>query len=275
MYPNENKVGIDKLWIDQDSLNSHLLLRESKIIHERLLNIGFEENNMVIGFTGKKGFHDYAKLKVKKYNIEKTKQALHYILSYVCRDLISPDVPLFGDPNRMVRVSGIMRPEKTIMIMIDPQELFMYSTAIEYFKEYNYEWNRIVDKGTQYLRSIDGGANLDILDIENTIMDETGFVPSKKIIVSSPTPDYEPVYRNREYGMYSEYLKKILKNNDLYSAIHAPNPVHLTRLRFGLKMLRVGLDLEECLDIIKSLQWLDYDPAESLFQLNDLKRRYL
>lgn len=276
VYPHANKVKIDKLWVDQDSFNHYKLLHEAKVIYERMMDLGIEGLNQVIAFTGGKGFHNHTKLNSKIYDIPEAKKSLKYVLSYVCRDLETPDYPLFGDINRIVRVAGIQRPTGSIMFVINPEELFLYPTINDFFIDNHFNYNEIIKNGNKYLKKMKSGANIDIVELAKEIKEETNFTLPKRLTIHQDerTSAIQPMI-NRLYGVYSEYLKKILKNDALYYAIHAPNPVHTDRIRFAMKLMRMSMDTESIVDIIASLEWMDYNENMTRFYLRDLRDRYL
>ena len=271
---DRDNVEIDKLWVDSDGLNQSKVLKDVKIIYYRFLELGFKPKHIAISFSGKKGFHIYAKLIPLNFKIEETKKALHYILSYVCRGLKSPDTPLFGNPNGLLRVSGIQRKEGTFMVIINPIELFNYNTANEYFEVYNYDWNTIMNNGTKYMKSMNGGTSINIIQLAKKIKLETGFIPPKKQVVAVVKKKLD-IRIEKLSGIYSEYLKAVLKNDDLYYRIHAPNPVHVDRIRLSTKLMRMDLELNEIAEIIQSLNWIDFDMTTTMFYLLDLKKRYM
>ena len=274
-----NKVNIEKAWIDFDGPNQFELLYELKTAYFRLIDLGFNENEIVIAFSGKKGYHLYAMLNSTWYEQNTAKELLHYILSYVCRDLKTPDSPLFGDVNRIVRVAGIQRPEGTLMLIINPKELFLYSNINDYFADHEYQWNKLIEIGNQYLKKINGGAKTNLKKLKDKIQLETKFKPPKqnKIITKSMMISQQKSITTRynRGGEYNDFLKRIIKNDALYYTILAPNPVHKDRIRLALKLMRTGLNVDDCTEIISTLNWMDFEDKTTRFYLNDIKGRYL
>ena len=267
------EVEIDKLWQDLDSHNQFKLIKDLKIIYKKILFLGFSKNNIVIPYTGNKGFHIYAKLKSQRYSIEDAKKYLFWINSWLCEDLETPDSPLFGDTNRMVRFSGIQRPIGTFMIALDPDIIFKYSNINDYFVENKMAWQKILDGGSDYLKTMNGGAKLNLKELYEKIK-ATGFKPPKKYI-SHNYDKTTPIQRQAIYqGQYYKFLRKIITDEPLFYAIHAPNPRAIDRVRFARRMLSLGLTIDDCHNIIISLGWLDYKPEKTLYNLNYIKRKY-
>ena len=276
LFPALNEVEIDKFWIDQDSLNQTLLMLDAKTIYKRLIEFGFAKDQILIGFTGKKGFHVYGKLDSKKYDIDLAKKAMHYILSYICRDLITPDKPLFGNVNGVARVPGIMRPEGTIMVILNPEELFLFNTANEYFESYNFEWNKIISAGNRYMKQLNPkGAKIDILELAKLIKQRTGFVPVNKYVEKIRNNKIVKSNYVKRNNIYQDILKKILKDEALFYSIHSPNPVDIDRVRFAVKLMNYGLDIQDCVDIIETLEWIDYNSTTTLNKLNYIQNKYI
>ena len=267
------EVEINKLWQDLDSHNQFKLISELKTIYKKILSLGFSKDDIVIPYTGNKGFHVYAKLKTQIYSIEDAQKYLFWINSWLCEDLETPDTPLFGDTNRMVRFAGIQRPIGTFMICLDPETIFKYSNINNYFIENGFAWQDILDKGSDYLKSMNGGANLNLKKLYEKIK-STNFKPPKKYIVKIPEKSIKQISKNNNQGLYFDFLKKMIKDIPLFYAIHAPNPRNIDRVRFAVRLFKMGLSVDDCHDIIISLNWLDYKSEKTLYYLNQIKRKY-
>lgn len=273
-----SEVEIDKIWIDFDHSSQFLLMSEIKIVYERLLELGFNEKDIVIVFTGKKGFHIYAKLKPKIYEIDFAKDFLNWIISWLCKDLISPDEPLFSDINRIVRVSGAQRPEGTFAITLNPLLIFKYNTIHDFFIEHKLAWKKLTNIGSNYLKKMSNGTKMNLLEIKQKVK-SNGFKPPNKyqslksVSLGSPYT-VSPITKSRK-GEYFDYLKKIMRNREhLFYAIHAPNPRAIDRVRFAILLLKSKLPIDNIVEIMESLGWIDYNKEITTYHVNYIKRKY-
>lgn len=273
------KVLIDKLWIDFDGANQYLLTKEVKKTIERFLSLGIKRKNILIVFTGKKGYHLYVKMKPIKLDIETTRAMLHYILSYVTLDLKTPDRPIFSDVRRITRVAGIQRPEKSICFVLDNENFDTFPSINEYLDFYKYNYSYMISKGNKQMKKLKSSM-FSIKELHKKIKEENfeidelvTFREEDKISYLDPIEKKERSKKIKGKA-YTEFLKKILPD-DLFYSINSPNPIHRDRIRFAKKLLDMDFDVPFVIEIISTLRWIDYDPTITEKNVRYIKRKYV
>lgn len=271
-----DEVVIDKLWIDFDGKNQYELMSDLKTVYSRMLELGITPKSIIPAWTGGKGFHIYAVLKPKTYSIKEAKNYLKWIISWLCRDLKTPDSPLFADINRMVRFSGIQRPKGTFMLVFRPNTIITFPTINDFFVKHKFAWKKLIHIGSTYMQHVERSA-LSLPVMKTFIEKKKNFKPPRNHSTNSvgKTSAISPITKTTaKQGEYFEFLKLVILDQPLFYAIHAPNPRHIDRVRFAIRLFRLKITLDHAHDIVKSLRWIDYEEGTTLYQLNYIKDKY-
>lgn len=84
----------------------------------------------------------------------------------------------------------------------------------------------------------------------------------------------EPLEVNESLEFENDYiewlLKEALKLPCMWKRIMQPNPSQSVRFNSAVMLMNYGLDPDEIFDIFKRLNWVDWDPDETRYQLNNI-----
>mgnify|MGYP003123512708 FL=1 len=275
----KNEIIIDKLWIDFDGHNQYILKNEVMSAITKFKSLGILEKNILVVFTGKKGYHLYIRVKPMKMKTKQASEMLHYILSYVTEGLKNVDRPLFTDTRRITRVAGIQRPEKQWCFALKTSIFKKQDSINEYLSSFLYNYNSIMKAGEKNILSL-VSSKFSISDISGKIKNK-GYVPSalptfkNEETVSTIPANYSENDLIEKGNDYTPFLRLLIDNDSLFHAIHTPNPIHIDRIRLARKLLSSGLEIPIIVDIMRSLNWFDFDPIITENHVRYIKQKYV
>ena len=276
---------IDKLWGDFDSINANdYSFKDLCVVADRLRN-DFEVNidDIFINYTGGKGYHIFCRNKPVKY----TNDEIYYVMSYLTRDLEFAD-ELHGDLNRLIRVPGPQREEKTFCISLDPGIIINEQRSFsEYFQDFGFDWRKIFKATTQFL--VERAETMpsdeqkpDYIKSILTHIKSIGWQPTKqryKIRYEDRTKnesrDVQEIVPQNDNEKVIDNLLKTLLPKSVYWGVNVPNPTERDRVALAAILMRKGLVVEDILMIIQTLRWIDFDVDISRKKLEGVKRRYI
>ena len=82
----------------------------------------------------------------------------------------------------------------------------------------------------------------------------------------TPTETY-PINRVIEPSKPDEYLKRLLRPC-LYTMIRTKNPSHIVRREAAVNLLTIGRSPEEIFDLFRRLNWADWNPETTAYQIS-------
>ena len=269
LYVNDT---YDKIWVDLDSSSVIKVHQEAKIIYNRLVELGVDQKHIVVVYTGKKGYHIYVRLKPERYDVATARSYLHQVWGAITLGLQTPDRPIFSDTNRIVRIPGIQRPNGMMPVVLDPQVFLECNSIHEYVEKFNQRWMVIMDVGADLLHKL--WMHRGVFTLEELFKCTKNIkVPDSLSSVASRKK--QAVQQAAPQQTSKDYIRKLVGNDRLCTAIFRPNPFHHERVRFAVSLLKRGLDVDDVVDVISTLKWLDFDPAITRYHVMDLYQRYI
>ena len=276
--------NVNKLWIDFDGYNQYVLHNEVNQTIEAFLSLGIERKNIIVVSTGKKGYHLYVLLSSfnDSLSVREQSKRLHFILSFVTQNMKTVDAPLFSDLNRVVRVAGIQRPEKTFCFVMQ-DKLSTEKPLSDYLDHYQYNMPLVFRDGNKKLSSTIR-SKLRYLELyDKIIQDHPNFEPQRLrtfknpdlISTESPIENLNPKKAKTILDNYKIVLRKFIEDDALWFAINTPNPIHKDRIRLAKKLLSYDLDIDLVCDFIRSLEWFDFDPKVTKFHVQWIYDNYV
>jgi len=253
LYDTNVEVTIDKFVFDLDcKTNLNKALEDTIVLVERLKKKSIPCS---VIFSGSKGFHVYGLLKPKKLS----RDIATYYLAHLQRDLSkgieTVDAHLIGDLRRMIRVPNTMNnnhycaPLPTNFQKMTLEEILNYSTRIR---------TRTLHFTRGILKSIPELVNI---DFSQRISNETQSIAPQDTMSISSVPDME--------------ILKELVRPCVFEAVTKPNPPHIVRLDLVSELMFLGFSEDQVLEIIKDLDWEDFDERATKYQIKKIFEKKL
>ena len=246
--------GIDKIVFDLDSPNIQDAYVDTCLLVDKLKS---DKIPYLIVFSGQKGFHVYALFKYwrppnKDTAIVANRALYHYFLSEV--NLKTVDVKLIGDVSRVIRIPNTkhtktgryaiplppsMCDELTVSDIIsmsrDPKPIIIAHGVLRDPREY-------IDLSSMYAREY---ATAEKLDLAGHSIPKT-----KREVI--------------------EMLKPIIRPCILYIVSRDPEPPHDIRTYFVEELVWLGYSVDEIVDIIRRLNWIDLNERITRYHVNKI-----
>jgi len=251
LYDTNVEITIDKFVFDIDcKTNLNKALEDTILLVDRL-----KKKNIPCSviFSGSKGFHVYGLLKPKKLS----RDIATYYLAHLQRDLSkgieTVDGHLIGDLRRMIRVPNTMNdnhycaPLPTNFQKMTPEEILNYSTRVR---------TRTLHFTHGILKSI---PELVDINFSQRISNEAQSIALQDTI--SSVPDIE-------------ILKELIRPC-VFEAVTKPNPPHIVRLDLVSELMFLGFSEDQVLEIIKDLDWEDFDERATKYQIKKIFEKKL
>lgn len=253
LYDTNVEVTIDKFVFDLDcKTNLNKALEDTIVLVERLKKKSIPCS---VIFSGSKGFHVYGLLKPKKLS----RDIATYYLAHLQRDLSkgieTVDTHLIGDLRRMIRVPNTMNnnhyctPLPTGFQKMTPEEILNYSTRIR---------TRTLHFTRGTLKSI---PELVDVNFSQKISNEAQSIAPQDTMNISSVPDIE--------------ILKELVRPCVFEAVTKPNPPHIVRLDLVSELMFLGFSEDQVLEIIKDLDWEDFDERATKYQIKKIFEKKL
>lgn len=268
---------INKIFFDFDKKEHQsqaLVEKEVDLVIQRLFNRGFAPDDIIKVWTGKKGFHLYAKVQPIDglYNpdvITETKRKLIGFQRQMTRDCPSADTSVHGDFAQVARVPGIQRYDTKMFPIILPTE-----AEINSWVRKHRGWGSMMDEGKQLLRNWGNG----VMDIDTfitekdykhiTLQNHVGLGKIYKYDLEA-VDDYtgEPL-RDEVATIFEFYMGKSICGSFLED-----NPNHNTRLLGTSILLEAGYPPILIANLIALIRWDNFNFEKTLRFITKLKER--
>ena len=247
VYDTSDKPLIDKFVFDLDGEDLNEVFAEVDILTSRLhdRNISY-----LVIFSGKKGFHVYGLLKPSKL----PRDIAGYYLSILQRSLISNlktvDTHLIGNVSAMIRVPNTLNGK----IYCCPLPLEFRKMSIEEILDYSRTQHSInfFPGKLQTIQELAGDLKVPQKNESDEIKDEikVGSIPSMDILEELIRPCV---------------IREIQKSN----------PGSIARLDFVSEMMYSSFTPRQILEVIKQLNWNNFDERQTEYQIRKVFERRL
>jgi len=254
LYDTNVEVTIDKFVFDLDcKTNLNKALEDTIVLVDRL-----KKKNIPCSviFSGSKGFHVYGLLKPKKLSRDIATYYLDHLQRELSKEIESVDAHLIGDIRRMIRVPNTLNnnhycaPLPINFQEMSPKEILDYSTRI---RTYRLHFTHGKLKAIQDLVNIEFPQKRNI-EVQDDIL------PQDTINISS-VPDIE-------------ILKELIRPC-VFEAVTSANPPHVVRLNLVSELMFLGFSEDQVLEIIKNLNWEDFDERATRYQIKKIFEKKL
>ena len=247
VYDTNEKVLLDKIVFDMDSKDLNEVFAEVDILCSRL-----HDRNMPYGvvFSGKKGFHIWSLLKPSKL----PRDAAGYYLGNLHRSLISGlktiDTHLIGNVSAMIRVPNTLHDGRYCCPLPFEFRKMSITEILDYSKT-QHSLNFFPGK-MRTIEELSGDFKFQKRENTEEFKDEikVGSIPSMEILGELIRPCV---------------IKEIQKSN----------PGSVARLDFVSEMLFINFSPKQILDVIRRLNWDDFDERQTEYQVRKIFERRL
>jgi len=274
---------ISFLWIDIDDKewNQEKLFSSVRDTYYKTFTdeLKINPNDIILVYSGKKGYHYYIqntpiRIPPNGKALVSFKNSWKHVLTYVTRDLLQADSPLFTDNRRLTRIPGIKRPEGTICFALNPQELFKFNSLYEYLYSYGLNWDKIIKTSNAWLKTIRPTKRNYLAEIRQKTIDIDWKIPIKQNNVS--VEDLLSIQENKDgYGKTVDHILKRSLSAETYLGVHQHNPLNSVRITYALALLHKGFTVEDIVSFTSTLQWFDYDSDVTRNRVQYCKDKYI
>jgi len=242
VYDNNTEITLDKVVFDLDNkTNLNKALEDTISLINRLQD---RDIPYAVTFSGRKGFHVYGLLKPAKLSRDIGAYYLKSLQEELAEGIESVDRQLIGDIRRMIRIPNSLNngyycsPLPTNFQKMSIEEILDYSKNIH---KLSFSYGKL--KPIQELvGNIRPPEKPDKNNEDEILQDNVGSIPDMDILAEIVRP----------------YVLE---------AVRKPNPPHIVRLDFVSELMFLGLTEQEIFEIIKRLNWEDFDEGATKYQI--------
>lgn len=247
IYDDNDKITIDKFIFDLDSEDLNDALMDTDTLMDRLSKRNIP--SMVV-FSGKKGFHVYSLLKPIKLPQDIAGYYLSNLQRCLSKDLKTNDSHIVGDTRRMFRVPNTLNDGR-------------YCCPLPFeFRKMNIE---------------------EILDYSKT-QHSINFFPGDLQTIQELAGDFKVPQRNESEEFKDEIKVGSIPSMDILEELIRPcvikeiqksNPGSIARLDFVSEMMFASFTPKQILEVIKNLDWDNFDERQTEYQIRKVFERRL
>jgi len=238
---------IDKVWIDIDAPSFEKAFEDAKKLVNKLNKYDMP---YIPIFSGGKGFHIYVLFKPwTSPNIETAKIVVRNIQEQLCDGIKHIDKHGFGNIGTLTRYPNTKRPDTKLWCIPLPKDFYKYniSDIVKLSKKPNYI--------TYYIN--------ELKDIREFV-DIDYIYNNKDIGLSSPFKTNSHPISNDIYT----YLSFIIRPCIVKYLMDEREPLHDIRVDLVAELYYLGYSKEDIFNIIKKLNWSDFDENITKYQIN-------
>ncbi len=253
LYDTNVEITIDKFVFDIDcKTNLKKAFEDTITLVDRL-----EKKSIPcsVVFSGGKGFHVYGLLKPKKLSRDIATYYLTHLQRELSEEIKTVDTHLIGDTRRMIRVPNTLNDSRYCTPLpinfkeMSPGEILNYSTSIRTHRLY-FTYGK--------LRPIQELVNV---SFSRKVDNKTQNIAPQDMMKVSSIPDID-------------ILKELIRPC-VFEAIVKPNPPHMIRLNLVSELMFLGFSEDQVLEIIKNLDWEDFDERATKYQIKKIFEKKL
>lgn len=204
-------------------------------------------------FSGRKGFHVYVMLKPSELSVETAKPLLKFAHENLAGEYRYVDRHKFGVVNSMIRIPNTLNGKLYCTYLplhfdeLSIGEILRYATT-PHIVEYKFNGSRyplLTDIAEITLQEIHEGKRLEKLDSNHPK------IPSVRLLRHLIRPCV---------------FEEITKN---------PEPTHIARVSLVAELSHLGYTQREIFEIIRRLNWSDFDPEFTMYQIRNIVEKDL
>lgn len=240
---------IDKIFFDIDSKNLNRAFFDTRILIGRIEKCGYP---YIPVFSGRKGFHIYIPIMPwKAPNLETAKTILRDIQEKLAGDIESADKHVFGDIRRLVRYPNTLNGNNYCVPLPHDFVYWDVEKIVEYSKtrhDIEYEFD--------VLPSIEAMTDLDLRDYDTN-------------------RSFKTIFRYDLPGRF-RLASRLLRPCVAQLLAVDRDPPHEIRMDLVAELMWLGWSEEKILEVIRDLNWIDFDPNITMYQIKQIfRKRYL
>jgi len=250
VYDNNPDITLDKVVFDLDNkTNLNKALEDTISLINRLQD---RDIPYAVTFSGRKGFHVYGLLKPAKLSRDIGAYYLKSLQEELAEGIESVDRQLIGDIRRMIRIPNSINngyycaPLPTNFQKMSIEEILDYSKNTHRLSFSHGKLKPI----QELVSNIRPPEKPDRTDEDEILQDNVGSIPDMDILAEIVRP----------------YVLE---------AVRKPNPPHIVRLDFVSELMFLGLTEQEIFEIIKRLNWKDFDEGATRYQIRKVFKKKL
>lgn len=268
---------VNKIFFDFDKKehqSQSLVEKEVDLVVHRLLDRGFNSEDIVKLWSGRKGFHLYAKIRSVDglYNpdvITETKRKLIGFQQKITKGCPSADTTVFGDFAQVSRVPGIQRYDTKMFPIILPTE-----AEINTWVKKHRGWRSMMNEGKNILLNWGNGVmDIDDFVTENdykhiALQSHLGLNKSYEYDLEAIDDYMGESLREEVATIFQFYMGK--KTSNLFLE---DNPSHNIRLLGTSFLLEAGYPPVLIANLIALIKWDNFNYEKTIRFIKKLKQR--
>lgn len=247
IYDSSERPLIDKVVFDLDSKDLNEAFADADILMDRLHKRNIPAAAM---FSGKKGFHCYGLLKGAKIQRDAANYYLGNLQRNLSQDLKTMDSSIIGDSRRMIRIPNTLN-GKIYCTPLPFEFRKMSITEILDYSKTQHSLNFFPGE-LKTIEELSGDSKFQKRDNTKEFKDEikVASIPSMEILEDLIRPC-------------------------VFAAIKEPNPCDTVRLNFVSEMMFLSFRPKQILDVIKRLNWDDFDERATSYHIKKVFEKRL